>query len=60
MTPAEQFIARLRAGELKSAPAKNLGNPFSRPCTIDFAKLERERDKGLEGLVRTPLPPRIW
>ena len=60
MTPAELFIARLNAGELKKAPANNLGNPFSRPCMIDFAKLERERDEQLKELVRTPLPPRIW
>lgn len=69
MTPAQQFIARVKLGDL-GTPAKrlppNVANPQSAPCTIDFAKLERERAQQIAmeeaaGVTRKPLwPPRIW
>jgi hypothetical protein len=71
MTPAQQFIARLRAQGLPPAPppkpngtaeqiAERNVQVGSAPCTLNFREIEEKR-KLPEGLTRKQVgPPRIW
>jgi hypothetical protein len=63
MTPAQQFIARMKEGGLGATakrPPPNVANPQSQPDLTDWAAIERERELP-EGLTRRIVGlPRIW